>query len=432
MRINIKSLVFLLLGLVSLGACKDSQAPHFAKPNVVEEEKTVVALSGTFNMPEWVDLEDENEDIPKAFTLRPNKNGYPKIRLSGIEDDNKAFESFPSSVWLYKPGKVLDLRIDVEDHEGEKPVLTGTNQSFGSTAARRGVSRIIKKGDKYHVLVKYEVSNKQGQATPSPTGDSYPKPYPTGTRAFVAFNHHHNPQPGSSIHRLYMPKLHNTTNGTIPQLDALQHVSGDYVVAEAGAAREASKRFKLPFMSKYADLSTLVSGTEAFTTTNFYMAGALLALKFKNQTGRNITVNKIHVKSDNLAFSGFYELWSDHPDMPTSGTLPSAQRTRPFFARSDGKQYSQQRRNATYQIDIKNDAGGSYLLSTTATTTGRFYLWGGIDEATGSGSTTRVQVEYTARGASTKSKVIDITPKAGAKKFEEGKAYIITIPIQAL
>lgn len=428
---NIKHYTSLLFIALAFSACKQSQEP-ISEDTTKKENKFTVEINGTFHMPEWVDLESGEEDQAKAFTLRPNAQGYPKIRLSGIEDNNLAFETFPSSVWIYNQTSGYNFRIDVEDSKQESHTLTGTNKSNGSSAANRGISRIIKKGDKYHAMVKYEVSGKQGQPS-SYSGENYPSTYPTGTRAFVAFGHYFHPQ-GTSVHRLYMPKIHDVkVNSAPPQMDPLTHIpqNGDFVVAENSISKSEGKNFKLPFISKYADLSTIEAPTKAVTNTNFYMAGALLALRFKNNKSSSISIRKIHVKSNNLAFSGFYELWHNHPDQ--SNNLPQASRTRPFFARTDGGTETPKRRNTVYAIPIQNSNGGPHTLNTGSTSSGRFYLWGGIDELTANtNGITQIQVEYSIGTGTTtyKTKIINIAPKTAPNRFEEGKAYIITVPVQ--
>lgn len=425
---QLKHYTSLLFVILTISACKQGNEPlneDLTKLN----DKLTFELNGTFNMPEWVDLESDKQEQAKAFTLRHNDKGYPKIRLSGIEDEGLAFEAFPSSVWLYTPSNSYNFRIDVEDHGQADPTISGTNKSYGTGPNNRGVSRIIKRGDKYHVMVKYEVSARQGQPT-TYSGESYPSVYAPGTRAFVAFNHHRADTRGASIHRLYMPHVHNVlAKSPIPPLPPLKHIPGDFIVAESSTTRDNSKRFKLPFISKYADLSTLETQTKAVTQTNFYMAGALLALKFENKQTRPIHIRKILVKSNNLAFSGFYELWKRHPDK--ANNLPSSTHTRPFFARSEGGETSDDRRKAVYEFDIQDEAGNAYHLAPKAKTSGRFYLWGGIDtKANSAGNITELRVQYSVGSTIETTNVINIAPRTGSGQFEEGKAYIITIPIQ--
>lgn len=429
---SVKYSIAISLALLVLGACGQREEPNFLSTNTQNAERISIELSGVVHMPEWVDLESQGDEKLRAFTLKHNQAGYPKIRLSDIEDNDADFEAFPTSVWLYNARTSYDLRIDVEDYGGADSAIYGPNRSYGGSPERRGVSRIIKKGDKYHVMVKYEASARQGQPATG-LGENYPTPYALGTRVFVAFNHHRSDAVRQSIHRLYMPKVHNVLSSVTgaPQLDELRHIPGDFVVAESSNIKDDSKRFRLPFFSKYADFATLTTGTQAITSTNFYMAGVLLALKFENKTSSPIYIQKIHTKSNNLAYSGYYELWKSHKDL--SNNMPSITRTRPFFARADGVPGSTNRRNAVYTMDIKNELGSVYSLQSGERTAGRFYLWGGIDESSRSGNTTSIQVEYslTPTGPTLKTKLIDISPQTSSRKFEEGKAYVITIPIKS-
>lgn len=64
-------------------------------------------------------------------------------------------------------------------------------------------------------------------------------------------------------------------------------------------------------------------------------------------------------------------------------------------------------------------------------TQGRFYLWGGFPEGT-LRNETLIQVKYSfadAPDVTYFSRTVNISPKSGSGKFEEGKAYLITVPI---
>lgn len=429
---------------MSFGACKQSEAKHEKE----EAQSIRINISGTVELPEWVDLDHEGEgtDKTKAFTLRHNEQGYPKIRLSGIEDGNQKFEAFPSSVWLYTPNWVIPNPISVEDYGGDPDRVTtqlsGTNKSSGSDANARGVSRIIKKGDTYHVLISYEVTGHQGKLF-GPTDDPYPNNYRTlnNLRAFAALGHQYrtsNGRPDGSKHRIYMPKPHTTNTTTVLQLDPLKHIPEDFIVGEASSTRVHGQTFfKLPFFSNYANLSQVDSPTAAGTATRFHMAGVLLALKFDNRTGREIIIHKIHTRSNNLCYSGYYELWKEHrhSQAPRYNTLPTGATLAPFFARSDQHINDEVRHRAVYPIDIQDENGGTYRLQAQgeqAKTSGRFYLWGGIDLSRHAGQTTLLQVEYSYADTPNErvyAEAIDLAPKTAPNKFEEGKAYLITVPI---
>lgn len=404
-----------------------------------EQLSMTVNISGTFEMPEMMELDEDGS--MRAFTLRRDEKGYPKIRLTGIEDNGAKYEAFPSTVWLHSGSRASNFRIDVEDY-GQDPDRTvtslngATNKSNGPTADNRGVSRIIKKGDRYHVLISYEVTGKQGQPSHSTSGsENYPTTYADGTRAFAVFNHHRNDVSGQSIHRIYMPKVHNVKdNAPIPQLDDLKEVVGDYIVAEASHTKDITKAFKLPFMSNFANVSFIQSSrTAAATETKFYMAGALLVLKFRNGAKRPVTIKKIYTKSNNLAYTGFYEIWHSHGE---GSTLPGDDK-RPRFVRNESATTkSTELRNNIYPIGIKTESGGAYTLASGQTSTGAFYLWGGIDQSSQAGNRTTLQVEYfygdteSTTNPARRTRTIDIAPKTAPNKFEEGKAYLITIPIE--
>lgn len=430
----------LALGLMALGACNKEEV----RQDGGEGQSVIVSITGSVKLPEWVDLDHEGEEgALRAFTLRPDDQGFPKIRLSGIEDRGLSYEPFPSSVWLYSTTGAWDGRIDVDDNQ-ENPNrqntnLSGTNRSNGSSAATRGVSRIIKKGDAYHVLISYEASGKQGQPSylPEANRQQYPNYQQGSTRVFVAFGHHYTAQTGHSLHRLYMPRPHQTgETSTPPTLDPLKHTLGDFVVAESSAVRRHGQTtFKIPLISNYANLSTVASPTAAGTETQFHMPGALLALKFDNRTGADITIKKVHTRSNNLAYSGYYELWNGHNakagDKYTNN-IPSGVASTPFFARDNVT--GDNKRSHVYTADVQDEQGGAYSLAAGAKSQGRFYLWGAIDQSksTSVGNTTLLQVEYSYNddlNAVYYSEAINIAPKTAPNKFEEGKAYLITVPV---
>ncbi|MDO4692138.1 MAG: hypothetical protein Q4A64_04615 [Porphyromonadaceae bacterium] len=428
-----------------------------------------LSISGSVDQPEWVDMEGEGL---RAFTLKPNAQEYPKIHLPEVEQ--KGFESFVSCVWLFpKSVKNRDphkqaLRIYVEDNQGDvgrrdshaSPNTSNTSIIKGSSG--KGISRIVKKDGKYRVLVGFHVPKevKQGSLYNSMletfrAGEEY--------NIFVALNplFRKDSETGASIHRIHYPVPHAVDPGGLkepPPLPPLRVVSSQdlYVVGQSTTdAAHLTKNqdnavpthaFVLPFFSRFGEKLNLeeVNGKLSHgsaLSVRFKMVGVLLALKFENKIGRPIKLKKLYTKSSHLAYSGFYELWplvpnERYPDFQNS-TFGNTIRV-PFFMRTVVKGTSDALRNATYKFDIQDNNGNALpSIAPRAASNGRAYLWGAIDlDKTNTGSkSTRCQVVYEYEnqpGVQYISKVVDLSQKKSGGKvtFEEGKAYLITVPIE--
>lgn len=437
--------------LLILGACnKVEQEPIGSLP--APEQSIRVSITGTFEQPEWVHI--DNDNAMRNFVLRPNEAGYPKIVLTSLENQESGFEPYPSIVHLYNSlGRTTNYRLEVEDDldatKGESPKVTGTNKVSGASNAQKGTSRIIKKDGKYHVLVGFETSGKNGfSAGSDKTSPSvvYPSPYTdmNGYYVFVALNPKYR-YDYDSQHRIYYPTKHRTTsNGpAAPPAPDLKHTVGDYEVARpTNVGTERSNGFEIPVFSDYNRKYQRTAPNILQIETEFHMGGVLVALKLDNRTGRNILVKRLRTRSNDLAYSGYFELWdydwcnpkaaeAKKRHYPTSG---------PVFVRYDSSNWDSGR-NRIHTYNIKDDTGANdYALRANASSDGRFYLWGAFDESHPKGAKftgpwqTLVEIEYAYEDQPAtiiKSATVDITPvHTAARRFEYGKAYLVTLPIK--
>lgn len=442
----------LTLPMLALYACKKEEAPQ---PQPIDEPISV-SITGTFHQPEWVDLDAEGEDGLRNFVLRPNAQGYPKVVLTDLENstDPNAFEPYPTSVFLYNGsnGETPNIRLEVEDdmdrNKGHNPDVGGTNKVSGNTPAERGTSRIVKKGDKYHVLVGFETSGTRGRSLGS--NAQWPATFTEQSYYVAIVLNAANRYDDNSQHRIYVPHRHPTnvdTNATgIPftSMPPVKHTVGDYLLAtpmETGKANNGVRGegfFKMPVISHFSKVIQRTSPNKLTFVTDFYMPGVLLALRFDNRTGRDITIKKLRTRSTSIAYSGYYEFWGGRT---TAGSNPKTQRAgkhSPGFARYDKLEGVWDKiRGRVYEFPILDDQGqNSFPLTAGQSSQGRFYINGGYDSKFTDEDVTLVQVEYEYQdtpGVTVYSETVSISPPAAThqgRRFKESHAYLVTVPVR--
>lgn len=434
-------------------ACKKNDAEQALGQ---EGETFTVELSGSFEQPELVNLEVEQEIEPKLegntlrnFVLRAEDiDSYPKIAFTGIEA-GEAFEPFVSAVWLYPQDRNNNDEnriMIVEDNLDPKVRVTKTQAGqYNSGTPTRGISRVIKENNKYRFLIGYNFK----QSDTNRNGANRLQPVVTYRQGvdyrFVAAV---NPSLGTpertSKHRGYYPyykgepKDFIASNATVT-MDALKLVptGEDYLVSAKGNNMALNQRDSgkatLPLFSKFGQETTSLKGNHAGVETSFHMAGALLALKLRNDTGEPIIVKNIRTKSNDIAYYGYYEFWYSHHLFSNNSAYNTPEPV-PFFARGDVTDQRNNALNAIYIYPLQGNTGQALPeLANGASTAGRFYLWGGIDRLTTRDFKTYIQVEYSYASNPQQTiyaETVEVTPKNAPRRFENGKAYLITIPVR--
>lgn len=416
---------------LALGSCRQADEP-IATPT---GEALSVNLLGSWEQPEWVDLDAERGEARNLVLRRDGADAYPKIRFTALDDGSKSFEPFVSCVWLQPQDHQVsdqDRLMTVEDN-GDPNIRNtktqaGQYQDDASKGTTKGISRVIKTYDgRYRFLIGYTDHNNRNNADKwRPT-----QSYRAGQRyRFVAAI---NPPRSSTYrHRAYYPAETVDHNNMPP----LKLVDGDYLVGETSDSRHtADKYLSLPLFSTYGVETATLDNLSAGVETKFRLAGALVALQLDNRTGEEIIVRKIRTKSNDLVYSGYYEFWHSHELAPTGANdmFGSAQAGGvPVFARGHNRSDYDRAVDRVYTYPLQTAAGQAGLtMAQGKSLNGRFYLWGGIDLVTSSGFKTLVQVEYSYASEPQRTiyaETVDITPRG--KRFANNTAYLVTVPIQ--
>lgn len=421
MNLKYSSLIF--AGLSVLTACKQNVEPLAQ----LSPAPLDINISGSLQQPEWQSLEQTGD--ARNFVLRPaGVDNYPKIVFSDIEAGS-SFEAFVSCVWLqvqdHNQGE-QDRVMIVEDHG--KPNVYNTQTSAGEyQGAKKGISRVVKSGDgKYRFLIGYtdgtnaNNTDKQRPIQQYRTNQQY--------RFIAAVNP---PRKPGELHRAYYP----TTTASSSNMPPLKLVDGDYVVGMQGSNRQSTDFFKLPLFSQFGKETATQTALKSGVETSFRMAGALLALKLDNRTGEEIVVKKIRAKSNDLAFTGYYELWNAHSVAPNGSNdlfNPNALKGTPVFARANSPSEHTNKAAEVYHFDLQTSAGVSGLnVQANQSLPGRFYLWGAIDLHTTANFQTLLQVEYSYASRPNETyyaETVNVTPQNG--RFANHTAYLVTVPVQ--
>ncbi|MDO4707599.1 MAG: hypothetical protein Q4A61_04145 [Porphyromonadaceae bacterium] len=450
---NKKYYILFASALLALGAC--SKVEEEPAGNIEDQGKPLrINITGSFEQPEWVHV--DNEHAMRNFVLRPNQAGYPKIVLTSLEGKAEGFEAYPSIVHLYNSqGKTMDYRLEVEDDlnpsSDESDKVKGNNKIVGASNEEKGTSRIVKRDGSYRVQVGFETSGKRGFSSGSSKKADvvYPSPYNDSEYyVFVALNPKHRDHPQSN-HRIYYPYEHRVVgdNSSTPSMPALKHTIGDYEVARpsnVSKERDNHDGFVIPVFSDFHRRVTKTNDNLLQVETQFHMSGVLVALKLDNRTGRDIIVKRLRTRSNDLSYSGYYELWDFDWCNPKTGPNQRFHPTAgPIFVRYDSPDFTRGRARV-YTYDVKDASGArDYSLSARSSSPGRFYLWGAIDEGNprhGKASRydgpwhTLMEIEYAYANQPNRvvrSATVDITPTYTTKRrFEYGKAYLVTLPIK--
>lgn len=424
------------------------------------------SASGSLVQPEWVDLESNTNDS-RAFMLKPNNREYPKIDLPVVQ--NNGFEPFVSVVWLFSKNNrnSTGLRIYVEDNNDPNKKDSHADDNTSNTSIPnngKGISRIIMKDGKYRVLIGFNVP--RGHTTRKKSNSMIGTFLPQEQyNVFVALNPPiRRDSETTSIHRIHFPITHNVegrdlTEEGIPKLPPLKYVQNgqSYIVGQSATDMSQIRQpddtgynpntFNMPFFSRFGETLTTENRNGSLThgaaiTAQFRMAGVLLALKFKNNTGRKIKVKKIKTQSSHLAYSGYYELWhkiaGKRYTNEKNSTFDNVAGV-PFFSRSVREDRSDFLRGSTYEFSLQDVSNKPLAvgIEPRQSANGRVFLWGAIDmdESHTGPKETRCQVIYEYEdepGVSYISKMIKLHERrgGGTVNFEDGKAYLITVPIE--
>lgn len=437
----------IIIASLFLVSCNNDKEP--LSNNVDNSKEEFFEIRGDFEAPEMVDLGDNNST--RALVLRPNTNKYPKIVFPEL-DNGASFEPFFSSVWLHNVNNTsINRRIFVEDrggehaHEGSTQLganASATSRANRSGATEKGVSRILKIGDKYKVFIRFSGTSATGRSA----DDSWVNTYNTNHRYAlqIALNPltnggGNNNWPSGSAHRIYVPTLFRSDGNANPtnmevSLPPLKLVSGDYHIGHSSSdvvvadrnnpTGPGNKLFRIPLISNYHYTKTADNSNFIKADLTFKMRGVLLSMSLQNKTGKNIIVKKVRTKSNNLAYVGFYDLWHSDNSSNRSDT--------PVFSRAGDHEHLFQ--SYTYTFDVQEENSTNPVsISANSESAGRVYLWGGIDKyMPTNGISTKVQFIYAYADAPDQelvSETLELTPKTAPNKFEEGKVYLINIPI---
>lgn len=475
----------LALSLLLGAACSKEQ-------DVASPQKFSFSISGSVAQPEWVDMEGDDNlraFTLKPNDREYPKIDLPVVKEKGFESFVSVVWLFPQSLTeklkAGQKGPGVDqygeaVRIYVEDSGDPAKMDSHAGKNMSNTSISRnqkGVSRIINRNGKYRVLIGFDV---QGGATSTNKHNSMLDAFRSGQEynTFIALNPplQQASRTRVSIHRIYFPVTHNAEStdknkAIVPNLPPLKYLEDgeSYVVGESATSmaeiatktdrgyepndhsgyyknKSNPKIFELPFFSRFGEKVTTENRENRLThgsaiEARFKMAGVLLALKFKNDTRRAIKIKSLRTKSSRLAYSGYYELWpsilgSRYKNVKNS-TFDN-QVGVPFFARGQNEQQSNLLRQAMYEFKFRDARNNLKEMDVArdGTTGGRAYLWGAIDldQSYTGPKQTRCQVVYEYAdqpGRQLVSKVVVLSQKPGGAEvdFEEGKAYLITVPI---
>lgn len=444
-----------LLPLFALASCNNEEMPNNTNNNNTEKTEAFnISVNGDFVQPEWVDL--ENTSSTRHMYLRAENDGFPKLKFTDLEQDpTNGFEPFVSVLWFYKkePSDGMNLvkgwalKIEDDNDPSHRTTNIGTAKNKAS-GTNKGISRIIKEDGNYKMLIGFNVDGNNSMVDNSGENKRFTGYYPVDKFpddmiGFIALQAPRKYGAGESAHRMYFPKPHKV-EGSISapplsedELEPLKRITGNYIIAENSNDYDEHKHTKLPFFSEYADIQYNAKNKSLEMNTHFKLGGALLALKFDNKTGKDIVIDKIATKSNDIAYSGFYELWQSQA---VGGKLKVEGKKAPFFVRTVPGAEVEKVRNSVYKFKVQEENGDEYRLSAGAKTEGRFYLWGAIDNLTHeydqykpSEYKTLIQVHYHYADDANKTiyfaETVNVTPKGAVKNFEEGKAYLITVPV---
>lgn len=430
-------------------SCKNEQEPlspeNLAFGTPIEE----FTITGSIEHPTMVEV-DKN-GYTRSLVLRENSSKYPKIVFTDLANGGKEFEQYFSSVWVYD--KSTSMRIFVEDngvnnaHKGDYPLgndnASAISTEVSSKGATKGVSRVLKYGDKYKVFIRFSSNNYNN---PNQKYNSWYPTYnnpATNYNVQVALNPLTNGAkswPLPSAHRVYAPILFKSDSygGTDPrvqdvQLPPLKLVKGDYhvggesnqVVIGNQTKPADDKMFVIPLISDYNNTLNLNGNTKATSEVKFRMRGILLSMNLQNKTGKKIILKKLKTKSNNLAYIGFYEIWHS-----ANANAANVRNQTPLFIRAvNGGE--DPFRNHIYEFNLKNTDDQNYIpINPNADSDGRIYLWGGLDSSRD--PSTKVQFVFSyedAPNVDLLSQPMELTPKTAPNRFEEGKVYLINVPI---